>query len=257
MGYVPPYETTPVIDILRLEIRMLLEKVTGLYEYRPKKDLCRRLKAKSIHASLLIEGNALTTEQAQALFEGKPVDAPQKDVLEMQNALKAYDAARFSDPCSLDEMLSVHGIMMDGLVAHAGCLRSENVGVFAGEVLIHPGTTARALPQVLGGLFEWLRSTREDVLVKSCVFHHELEFIHPFMDGNGRMGRLWQNVLLSAEDPLFVWVPIETQVYQRQQEYYDALARAHAEGDATVFVEFMLETIRDALYDMRLELERS
>jgi len=141
--------------------------------------------------------------------------------------------------------------MMAGLVKHPGCLRNGDVGVYAGDVLIHPGSPASVVPQVMGDLFEWLRSSSDHPLVKGSVFHYEFEFIHPFMDGNGRTGRLWHSLILRKWRPIFAWMPVETLIHRHQQQYYDALLEAGKRGDSTVFVEFMLEAIRDALADVK------
>ena len=153
------------------------------------------------------------------------------------------------DPYSLDDLLRAHGLMMSGLVNKPGSFRNGNVGVFDGDALVHAGTPARYVPEVMSDLFGWLQSSSDHPLVKGSVFHYEFEFVHPFADGNGRTGRLWHSLILRKWRPIFAWMPIETLIHEHQQEYYDALARATGEGSSTSFVEFMLEITRDALQD--------
>ena len=154
------------------------------------------------------------------------------------------------DPYSVKDLLRAHKIMMDGLVKEAGMFRSGNVGVYAGKQLIHAGTPANYVPELIGQLFSWLKKSKVHPLIKSCVFHFEFEFIHPFADGNGRTGRLWQSLILQKWQPIFAWLPIETLVHENQEEYYKALQLADNAGESTVFVEFMLRMIRDALKEL-------
>ena len=182
-----------------------------------------------------------------AIIDGKPVLGDRRDILEVENACAAYDLIPSLDPYSVEELLRVHRVMMDGLVPDAGRFRSGNVGVFNGDTLIHAGTPAAYVPEVMGGLFEWLRTTRMHPLLASCVFHFEFEFCHPFSDGNGRMGRLWQTLLLSRWRSVLAWLPVESAIRRRQADYYEALARSGATGSCESFVEFMLEAIREAI----------
>ena len=182
-----------------------------------------------------------------AIIDGKPVLGDRRDILEVENARAAYDLIPSLDPYSVEELLGVHRVMMDGLVPDAGRFRSGNVGVFNGDTLIHAGTPAAYVPEVMGGLFEWLRTTRMHPLLASCVFHFEFEFCHPFSDGNGRMGRLWQTLLLSRWRSVLAWLPVESTIRRRQADYYEALARSGATGSCESFVEFMLEAIREAI----------
>lgn len=205
---------------------------------------------RTIHSSLAIENNTLSLEQVTAVIEGKHVIAPPKDLLEVQNAIKVYEDIDSFDPLSIDDLLRAHKELMGGLVSEAGRLRSGNVGVFAGDKLIHAGTPAKYVPNVLADLFSWLASGEVHPLITSCVFHYEFEFIHPFQDGNGRMGRLWQTLILSRWNDLFAWLPVETLVKEHQEDYYDALAGSDEQGDCTRFIEFMLGMISQALDDV-------
>lgn len=182
-----------------------------------------------------------------AIIDGKRVLGDRRDILEVENARAAYDLIPELDPHSLADLLRVHRVMMGGLVPDAGRFRSGNVGVFNGDALIHAGTPAAYVPEVMGGLFEWLRTTRVHPLLASCVFHVEFEFCHPFSDGNGRTGRLWQTLLLSRWRSELAWLPVESAIRRRQADYYEALARSGATGSCESFVEFMLEAIREAI----------
>lgn len=204
----------------------------------------------TIHSSLAIENNTLSLEQVTAVIEGKHVIAPPKDLLEVQNAIKVYEDIDSFNPLSIDDLLRAHKELMGGLVFEAGRLRSGNVGVFAGDKLIHAGTPAKYVPNVLADLFSWLASGEVHPLITSCVFHYEFEFIHPFQDGNGRMGRLWQTLILSRWNDLFAWLPVETLVKEHQEDYYDTLAGSDEQGDCTQFIEFMLGMISQALDDV-------
>lgn len=205
---------------------------------------------RTIHSSLAIENNTLSLEQVTAVIEGKHVIAPPKDLLEVQNAIKVYEGIDSFNPLSIDDLLRAHKELMGGLVSEAGRLRSGNVGVFAGDKLIHAGTPAKYVPNVLADLFSWLASGEVHPLITSCVFHYEFEFIHPFQDGNGRMGRLWQTLILSRWNDLFAWLPVETLVKEHQEDYYDTLAGSDEQGDCTQFIEFMLGMISQALDDV-------
>lgn len=205
---------------------------------------------RTIHSSLAIENNTLSLEQVTAVIEGKHVIAPPKDLLEVQNAIKVYEDIDSFNPLSIDDLLRAHKELMGGLVSEAGRLRSGNVGVFAGDKLIHAGTPAKYVPNVLADLFSWLASGEVHPLITSCVFHYEFEFIHPFQDGNGRMGRLWQTLILSRWNDLFAWLPVETLVKEHQEDYYDTLAGSDEQGDCTQFIEFMLGMISRALDDV-------
>ncbi len=181
------------------------------------------------------------------VINGKPVLGPPKDIREVQNAYEVYERMASFDPCSLEDLLTAHRMMMTDLVREAGCFRSGNVGVFSHGQLIHAGTPAAYVPEVMGQLFDWLRNTPLHPLLKSSIFHYEFEFIHPFADGNGRTGRFWQTLILQKWKPVFAWLPVETMIHQRQEAYYQALNTANRRGETTGFVAFMLTAIRDAM----------
>ena len=243
MAYEPSFERTDRIDALCMEIAELVGMLSPQAPLSTSPTLRRELRIQTIYSSLVIEGNKLDERAVSAIIDGKRVLGDQRDILEVEHARSAYDLVPELDPHSLADLLRVHRVMMGGLVP----FRSGNVGVFNGDALIHAGTPAVYVPEVMGGLFEWLRTTRLHPLLASCVFHFEFEFCHPFSDGNGRMGRLWQTLLLSRWRPVLAWVPIESAIRRRQAGYYEALARSGAAGSCEDFVEFMLEAIREAI----------
>ena len=247
MAYLPPFEHNDTIDALCMEIAELVGMLSPEAPLAKSPVLHRELRIKTIHSSLLIEGNNLDEEAVTAILDGKRVLGNSRDILEVENAKRAYDLLPQLDPYSIDDLLMAHGVMMEGLVSEAGRFRSKNVGVFDGEALIHAGTPASYVPEVMSDIFSWLGSTSMHPLLASCVFHFEFEFCHPFADGNGRTGRLWHTLLLSRWRPMLAWLPVERTIRQRQAGYYGALAESDAAGSSEAFVEFMLETIRDSI----------
>lgn len=247
VAYQPPFERNDRIDELCMEIAELVGMLTPEAPLAKSPALHRELRIKTIHSSLLIEGNKLDEKTVTAILDGKRVLGDSNDILEVENAKRAYDLIPELDPYSLEDLLRAHGIMMENLVAEAGHFRSGDVGVFDGETLIHAGTPAAYVPEVMADIFAWLKNTTMHPLLASCIFHFEFEFCHPFSDGNGRTGRLWHTLLLSKWRPVLAWLPIESTIRQRQTGYYEALAKSDAAGSSEVFVEFMLETIRDSI----------
>ena len=250
MPYEPLYTLTSRMMNSVADISQLIGRISVFDKLSPNPQLRRISRMRSIHSSLAIEANTLTLEQVTAVLDGKRVLAPPKDIHEAQNAYEAYDALSAMDPYSLDDLLLAHKFMMDGLTKDAGCFRTDNVGVFDGESLIHAGTPARYVPEVMQDLFDWLRNTDIHPLIASCVFHYEFEFIHPFSDGNGRTGRLWHSLLLQNWQSVFAWLPVESLVAKHQQDYYKALGDSGSSGgDSTIFVEFMLDMIEKTLVE--------
>ena len=247
MAYEPSFERTDVIDALCMEIAELVGMLSPQTPLSTSPTLRRELRIQTIYSSIVIEGNKLDERAVSAIIDGKRVLGDRRDILEVENARAAYDLIPELDPHSLADLLRVHRIMMGGLVPDAGRFRSGNVGVFNGDTLIHAGTPTAYVPEVMDGLFEWLRATRLHALLASCVFHFEFEFCHPFSDGNGRTGRLWQTLLLSRWRSVLAWLPVESAIRRRQADYYEALARSGATGSCESFVEFMLEAIREAI----------
>ena len=247
MAYEPPFQRNDAIDSLCMEIAELVGMLSPQAPLAKSSTLHRELRIKTIHSSLMIEGNKLDERTVTAILDGKRVLGDSRDILEVENAKRAYDLIPELDPYSIDDLLRAHRTMMGDLILEAGRLRSSNVGVFDGNVLIHAGTLASYVPEVMAGIFGWLRETSMHPLLASCVFHFEFEFCHPFSDGNGRTGRLWHTLLLSRWRPVLAWLPIESTIRQRQAGYYEALAKSDAIGSGEQFVEFMLGVIRDSI----------
>lgn len=241
------YEGTSLIINLSAEIGKLLGVVDSTYLRKPQTRLRKENKIKTIQSSLEIEGNTLSIDQVSAVFENKKVIGPSKDILEVQNAIAVYQDLSQFDPYKEESYLKAHQILMKGLVENAGKYRTGNVGIFKGDRVAHMAPPAWNVPNLMGNLFQYLNENEDNLVIKSCVFHYEMEFIHPFMDGNGRMGRLWQTVILMQENPIFEYLPIEAEIKNSQQEYYNVLAISDKEGIATRFVEYMLRIIRKSL----------
>lgn len=209
--------------------------------------LRRENRIRTIHASLAIENNTLSLEQVTDIIDGKPVIGPPRDIQEVKGAVVAYEKLDAWTPHRLKDLLAAHAMLMHDLVDTAGELRTSGVGVFQGSRVVHMAPPANLVHGHLENLLQWLKNTDEHPLITSCVFHYEFEFIHPFADGNGRMGRLWQTLILSKWRPVLAFMPVETIVRNRQAEYYASLAQADAQGEATKFIEFMLQALHDTL----------
>ena len=212
--------------------------------------LRRSNRIRTIYSSLAIEQNPLSLEQVTAVLSGKRIIAPPKDIAEVKNAFEIYEMMGSLDPYSVDDLLTAHGVMTRGLVDESGCFRSRPVGVAdkQGNVL-HFGTLPDYVPGLVMELLDWVRDSDFHMLIKSCVFHYELELIHPFADGNGRIGRLWHTLLLTHWKPMFAWLPVESMIHDRQDEYYQAINRSNNEAESTAFIEFMLSAIKEALLE--------
>lgn len=249
--YIPPYEITDEMLELVSEIMENLGKLSGVNELEKLPRLRRVSRIKSIHSSLAIENNTLSIEQVTDVINGKRVLAPQKDIKEVHNAFNAYEKLSEINPYSIDDLLKIHGIMMNGLVKEAGMLRSGQVGVYNQDgKVVHLAPPADFVPQQLGQLFDWVKNSNSNMLIKSSVFHYEFEFIHPFNDGNGRTGRLWQTALLASWKPIFAWIPIESIIKDNQEDYYNAITLSTSQGKSNIFIEFMLDVINKAIKDI-------
>lgn len=248
--YKPPFHMTDKMTFLIAEISEQVGRITVLQEGTISPHLRRENRIRTIHSSLAIEHNSLSLEQVTAILDGKRVLGNPNEIKEVQNAYQAYELMLRLDPSSVDDLLKAHKLMMNGLVPENGKFRSGGVGVFDGDVLIHMAPPAEFVPQHINNLFEWYSASELHPLIKSAVFHYEFEFIHPFADGNGRMGRMWHSLLLGKWKELFFWLPIEELIQSRQKEYYDALEVADALADSADFVELMLEIIRDSLKEV-------
>ena len=232
------------------EIAELVGKLTSTNQLSANPTLRRTNRIRTIHGSLAIEQNTLSLEQVTAVLNGKQVLAPPKDIAEVKNAYEIYERLDELDPCSVDDLLTAHGIMTRGLVEESGVFRSRPVGVVDQEGhVLHFGTLPQYVPDLVIELLDWTKTSDIHMLIRSCVFHYELELIHPFADANGRIGRLWHTLLLSQWNPTFAWLPVESMIHTRQPEYYAAINASNDAGESTVFIEFMLSTIKASLID--------
>jgi len=247
--YKPPFTVSPKAINLIANISSQIERYAIKMEQGDTLRLRRANRIKTIHSSLAIEGNTLSEGEVQAVLEGKTVVAPLKEIQEVRNAIKTYELYPQLDPFSLQDLLLAHGTMMAGLVDEAGMFRKGGVGVFDGDKPIHIAPQADRVRELMNDLFVWLENADDHLLIKSCVFHYEFEFIHPFADGNGRIGRLWQSLILGRLNPVFEHLPVENMVYSNQQAYYNAINKSSYLADSGPFIDFMLEEILNALID--------
>ena len=246
----PPFEITNAIIDHVAEIAELVGRLTSTNQLSANPTLRRTNRIRTIHGSLAIEQNTLTPEQVTAVLDGKQVLAPPKDIAEVKNAYEIYERLDELDPFSVDDLLTAHSIMTRGLVDESGVFRSKPVGVVDQEGhILHFGTLPQYVPDLVMELLGWTKNNDVHMLIRSCVFHYEFELIHPFADGNGRVGRLWHTLLLSKWNPAFAWLPVESIIHDRQQEYYAAINASNAAGESTVFIEFMLSAIKPSLID--------
>ncbi len=243
----PPFEiTNPMISYVA-EIAELVGKLSAV---SANPTLRRSNRIRTIHGSLAIEQNTLSLEQVTAVLNDKHVLAPPKDIAEVKNAYEIYERLEELNPYSVDDLLTAHGIMTRGLVEGSGVFRTRPVGVVDSEGhVLHFGTLPQYVPDLVTELLDWARNSEVHMLIRSCVFHYELELIHPFADGNGRVGRLWHTLLLSKWNPAFAWLPVESIIHDRQREYYDAINVSNEAGESTVFIEFMLSAIKASLIE--------
>ena len=246
----PPFEITNTMIHEVAEIAELVGKLTSTNQLSANPTLRRTNRIRTIHGSLAIEQNTLSLEQVTAVLNGKQVLAPPKDIAEVKNAYEIYERLDELDPYSVDDLLTAHGIMTRGLVEESGVFRLRPVGVVDQEGhVLHFGTLPQYVPNLVMELLDWVKNSDIHMLIRSCVFHYELELIHPFADGNGRIGRLWHTLLLSQWNPTFAWLPVESMIHARQPEYYAAINASNDAGESTVFIEFMLSTIKASLID--------
>ncbi len=243
----PPYQVT--LEILKLisSISLKIGQINAKFLDKPSPKLRKENKIKTIHASLSIEGNTLNEDQITALLEDKRVIGPEKDVSEVLNAIQVYNELASFDPSSKKSFLQAHKLLMRGLVETAGNYRTKGVDVVAGNKVAHLAPPPHNVPALMSNLFDYLKSD-EIALIKSCVFHYEVEFIHPFIDGNGRMGRLWQTLILKQEFPIFEYIPFENMIHKTQEDYYLALAESDKAGNSVAFILYMLEVIDKSLF---------
>lgn len=254
--YEPPFTITNRIVSYVASISEKIGRITLLGDMEAKPHLRKNNRIKSIHSSLKIEANSLSLNQVRDVINGKLVLGEQKEIQEVKNAYDAYEKILELDPYSIDDLKKFHGIMTRYIVEESGDFRRGEEGVFNGEQCIFMAPPAQYVPQLMNELFGWMREAQTKVhpLVLSSVFHYEFVFIHPFSDGNGRMARLWHTAILSKWKPIFEYIPIESQVEKFQEDYYDAIARCHVEGESTFFIEFMLSQIDKILDELSVQI---
>ncbi len=245
----PPYDITKTILDLYGQITEALGICQSLMLIKPKARLRRQNRIKTIQSSLAIEGNTLNIENITALLDNKRIIGPQKDIIEVQNAIRAYDQLNNFKPYIKKDFLQAHSILMDDLIKTPGEYRKSQVAIMKGKDVTHIAPSSDMVPGLMNDLFVYLKGDEDLEVIKSCVFHYEMEFIHPFEDGNGRMGRYWQTRILMNVNPIFEFVPIEKLIKDNQEEYYKALSISDNTGKSTVFIEFMLDIINESLRD--------
>ena len=255
--YEPPYTITSKMLLLVSEISEMITEVSMIKRENSAPILRKKNRVRSITGSIQIEGNTLSEEEVTALIEGKRVIGTVREIEEVKGAIKAYEEIERYDPKSLDDLHLAHKLMMGSLLENAGAFRSGNVGVYGKGGVSHVAPPPYRVPELMGELFGWLKETKEHPLISSSIFHYEFEFIHPFSDGNGRIGRLWQSVILGHYRKIFFYIPIESVVKEHQKAYYEALEKAGAAGESTPFVEFMLTSIHLAVKRFLKEYNKS
>ena len=243
----PPYDITPKILKLISTISEKIGEVNANYLSKQSPQLRKQNRIKTIQSSLQIEGNTLTEDQITALIDNKRIIGPEKDVLEVLNAIKVYNELNKYKLYSEKDFLNAHASLMNGLIKNAGKYRNQSVGIVKGNDIEHVAPPFQNVPYLMKDLFEYLKDDQELTLIKSCVFHYEMEFIHPFIDGNGRMGRLWQTVILINDYQIFEFLPFETLISATQDEYYRSLSMSDKTGKSTPFIEYMLGVIEKSL----------
>jgi len=244
----PPFTITPIILNFTKEIGHKLGLLEGLRIDPVPVKLRKDNQIKTIQSTLSIEGNSLGLEEVQSILEGKLIIAPKKDIIEVKNAIDLYNSLHTLNPLSIQSFKHAHKVLMANLIVANGSFREKGVGIFKGKEVSHVAPPAKKVAELIDNLFKYLKSEHlTSWLIKSCVFHYELEFIHPFTDGNGRMGRLWQQLILMKENPIFEYLSVESLIKQSQQEYYLVLAQCDKDGESTQFIEYSLEQINKAL----------
>ena len=245
--YIPPFTVSAEAINLIAEISGQIERYAIRLEQEDGLRLRKANRIKTIHSSLAIEGNTLSEDEVRDIIEGKNVVAPLKQIQEVKNAIATYELYPQLNPFSVKDLLKAHGVMMQALVDDAGRFRRSGVGVFSGQGLVHMAPPADRVSGLMDDLFAWLKSSKDHLLIRSCVFHYEFEFIHPFIDGNGRTGRLWQSLILGKLHPIFEHLPVENMIYANQQAYYDAITASTKAGQSGPFIDFMLNEIYKTL----------
>ena len=236
-AYTPPFTISPHAINLIAEISAQIERYAIRIEANDGLRLRKANRIKTIHGSLAIEGNKLSESEVTDILEGKTIVAPLREIQEVKNAIKTYDLYPTLNPFKVKDLLRAYATMMASLIDEAGRFRSGGVGVFSEGHLVHMAPPAMRVPILINDLFSWLKRSKDHLLIRSCVFHYEFEFIHPFADGNGRMGRLWQSLILGQLSPIFEHLPVENMVFSNQQQYYDAITKSGELADCSPFID--------------------
>lgn len=248
----PPYTITPQILSLITDVSHKIGEVNASFITKQSPELRKRNRIRTIQASLSVEGNTLSIEQITAIIDNKKVLGPAKDIQEVSNAIEVYNQLNNFNPYNEKSFFQAHKILMQGLTKDAGKYRTGGVGIVKGTQVAHLAPPATNVPFLMKDLFKYLK-TDEPMLIKSCVFHYEMEFIHPFSDGNGRMGRIWQTLLLMQKYPVFEFLPFETLISKNQEKYYQALATSDKQAESTFFIAFMLQMLNESLDELLSE----
>jgi Fic family protein len=246
----PPYQITTKILEQITSIAEKIGEINAAYLYKPPTELRKKNRIKTIQSSLEIEGNSLSLDQVTAILDNKKVIAPKKDILEVKNAIKTYESLDSYNYTSLTSFCKAHATLMNGLIENAGKIRTKSVGILKGSKVTHIAPPGDIVKSLVKELFDYLKKDNDILLIKSCVFHYEIEFIHPFMDGNGRIGRLWQTLILKQYSPVFEFLPIESLIKAKQNDYYRILGESDNKGDSTGFIEFMFQIINESLEEL-------
>lgn len=245
--YIPPFTISANAINLIAEISAQIERYAIRLEQSDSLRLRKANRIKTIHSSLAIEGNTLTEDEVKEIIEGRTVVAPLRQIQEVKNAIQTYELYASLDPFNVKDLLKAHETMMMALIDDAGKFRRGGVGVYSDKGLVHMAPPAERVPGLIDDLFEWIKQAKDHLLIRSCVFHYEFEFIHPFSDGNGRSGRLWQSLILGKLHPLFEYLPVENMVYANQEAYYNAIQSSTKAADSGPFIDFMLQEILNTL----------
>lgn len=253
--YKPPFEITSKIIELISNISEKIGEINYLQNNPYHIKLRKKNRIKTIHSSLAIENNSLSLKQITAIIDGKHVLGNPNEIQEVKNSIQAYDLLLSLNPYQEKDLLKAHKLMMQDLVDRNGKYRTDGVGIFDGEKVVHLAPPANRVPELMFDLFEWIKTSDVHPLIKSCVFHYEFEFIHPFQDGNGRIGRLWQTVILKEWKEIFAWLPVETLIKENQKEYYSVLGASDSNANSTKFIEFMLSLILNTIEEI-IETEK-
>lgn len=246
-GYTPPYSITDEMLISVSEIMELLGQLNNVDDLSKLPRLRRSNRIKSIQSSLAIEHNSLSIKQVSDILDDKRVIGPPDEIQEVKNAIDAYKLLPELDPYNMKDLLKAHAVMTKGLIGESGKFRKGGEGVFSGDVCVHLAPPAENVSGLMNDLFKWLKGSKTHPLIKSSVFHYEFEFIHPFSDGNGRLGRFWQTLILSKWKPIFAWIPVESIIINRQSEYYNAISKSTLEGNSNEFIMFILSAFSEAV----------